>query len=245
QDTGFLPDLDQLDPATLDNTSAFFLCSPSNPQGAIASESYWAKLLQLAERHDFKVFADECYSEIYRDVPPPGALEVAAKIGADPERVVVFHSLSKRSNVPGLRSGFVASGPKSIKRIKQLRAYAGCPVPGPIQHVSARLWADEDHVVANRQLYCGKFAAADHIFAGINSYVSPNAGFFLWLPVEDGEVAALDLWTKTGVRVLPGAYLGQTVEKQNPASGYIRVALVAPKQETQRGLQLIRDCLYE
>ncbi len=245
QETGFLPDLDAIDDKTLENTSAFFLCSPSNPQGAIASDAYWTQLLELAERFDFKVFADECYAEIYRDVPPCGALEIAAKTGTDPERVVAFHSLSKRSNVPGLRSGFVASGPENIRRIKQLRAYAGCPVPGPIQHVSARLWADDDHVVANRQLYCGKFAAADHIFAGINSYQSPQAGFFLWLPVDDGEAAALNLWTKTGVRVLPGAYLGQTVEEQNPASGYIRVALVAPKQETQRGLTIIRDCLYE
>ncbi|MEM6306732.1 MAG: aminotransferase class I/II-fold pyridoxal phosphate-dependent enzyme [Pseudomonadota bacterium] len=245
RDTGYLPDLEALDPATLAKTSAFFLCSPSNPQGAIASVAYWTQLLRLAEHYDFKIFADECYSEIYRDAPPPGALEVAQNIGANPERVVAFHSLSKRSNVPGLRSGFVASGPENIKRIKQLRAYAGCPVPEPVQHVSALLWADENHVVANRQLYCGKFTAADHIFAGINSYHSPHAGFFLWLPVNDGEQAAMDLWTKTGVRVLPGAYLGQTVQSQNPGSGYIRVALVAPKEETQRGLEIIRDCVYK
>ncbi|MGB0799620.1 MAG: aminotransferase class I/II-fold pyridoxal phosphate-dependent enzyme, partial [Planktomarina sp.] len=218
RETGFLPDLDALDADTLNNTSAFFLCSPSNPQGAVADVGYWAKLLNLAETYDFKIFADECYSEIYRNAPPPGVLQVAAQLGVDPERVVAFHSLSKRSNLPGLRSGFVASGPENIKRIKQLRAYAGCPLPGPIQHVSAAVWADEDHVVANRQLYCGKFAAADHIFAGLNSYHSPEAGFFLWLPVDDDEAAALDLWTKTGVRVLPGAYLGQTVNEQNPAS---------------------------
>ncbi|MGB1234154.1 MAG: aminotransferase class I/II-fold pyridoxal phosphate-dependent enzyme [Planktomarina sp.] len=244
-ETGHLPDLDAIDEDTLKNTSAFFLCSPSNPQGAMADEAYWTQLFNLAEQYDFKIFADECYSEIYRDTSPIGALEIAKKIGADPERCVAFHSLSKRSNVPGLRSGFVASGPENIKRIKQLRAYAGCPVAGPIQHVSALLWADEDHVVANRQLYCDKFAAADHIFADIPSYSSPQAGFFLWLPVDNGETAALDLWTQTGVRVLPGAYLGQTVGEQNPASGYIRVALVAPKLEAQRGLQIIRDCLYE
>lgn len=244
-DTGFLPDLDALSPEVLQNTSAFFLCSPSNPQGAVASVEYWTHLLNLAEQYNFKIFADECYSEIYRDVPPPGGLEVAATIGADPERVVAFHSLSKRSNLPGLRSGFVASGPENIKRIKQLRAYAGCPIPGPIQHVSAAVWADEDHVVANRQLYCGKFTAADHIFARINSYQSPEAGFFLWLPVDDDEVAAVNLWTKTGVRVLPGSYLGQSANEHNPGSGFIRVALVAPKDETQRGLTIIRDCLYE
>jgi aspartate/methionine/tyrosine aminotransferase len=243
--SGFLPDLDTLTSAELNKTSAFFLCSPSNPQGAVASVDYWRRLIALAETYDFKIFADECYSEIYRRNPPPGALEVAVQMGADPERVVAFHSLSKRSNLPGLRSGFVASGAKNIARIKQLRAYSGCPVAGPIQHVSAQVWADEDHVVANRQLYCGKFEAADHIFANIQSYNSPEAGFFLWLPVEDEEVAALKLWTETGVRVLPGSYLGQVANEQNPGSGYIRVALVAPKEEMQRGLTNMRDCLYK
>ena len=243
--SGFLPDLDALTPDELNQTSVFFLCSPSNPQGVVASKAYWTRLLTLAETYDFKVFADECYSEIYRTAPPPGALQVAAQMGADPERVVAFHSLSKRSNLPGLRSGFVASGFKNIARIKQLRAYAGCPVAGPIQHVSAKVWSDEAHVVANRQLYCGKFEAADRIFAGIKSYNSPEAGFFLWLPVEDDEAAALKLWTETGLRVLPGSYLGQIANEQNPGSGYIRVALVAPKEEMQRGLTILRDCLYK
>jgi len=227
----------------LNATQAFFLCTPSNPQGAVADRAYLERLIGLAETHDFKIFSDECYSEIYRVDPPLGAMEVSQQMGADPERVVIFHSLSKRSNLPGLRSGFVASGPENIKRIKALRAYAGCPVPGPIQTVSAQVWADEDHVVANRQLYCDKFKAADHIFAGINSYSSPEAGFFLWLPVDNGEEAALRLWQQTGVRVLPGEYLAQTANEQNPGHGYIRVALVAPKEETQRGLTIIRDCL--
>ena len=244
-ESGFLPDLDALTPDDLNQTSVFFLCSPSNPQGVVASKAYWTRLLTLAETYDFKIFADECYSEIYRTAPPPGALQVAAQMGADPERVVAFHSLSKRSNLPGLRSGFVASGSKNIARIKQLRAYAGCPVAGPIQHVSAKVWSDEAHVVANRQLYCGKFEAADRIFAGIKSYNSPEAGFFLWLPVEDDEAAALKLWTETGLRVLPGSYLGQIANEQNPGSGYVRVALVAPKEEMQRGLTILRDCLYK
>ena len=244
-ESGFLPDLDALRSDELNQTSVFFLCSPANPQGVVASKAYWTRLLTLAETYDFKIFADECYSEIYRTAPPPGALQVAAQMGADPERVVAFHSLSKRSNLPGLRSGFVASGFKNISQIKQLRAYAGCPVAGPIQDVSAKVWSDEDHVVANRQLYCGKFEVADRIFAGIKSYNSPQAGFFLWLPVEDDEAAALKLWTETGLRVLPGSYLGQIANEQNPGSGYIRVALVAPKEEMQRGLTILRDCLYK
>ena len=244
-ESGFLPNLDHLTPSELNEASAFFLCSPANPQGVIADVDYWTRLLRLAETYDFKIFADECYSEIYRSAPPPGALEVAAEIGADPERVVAFHSLSKRSNLPGLRSGFVASGSRNISQIKQLRAYAGCPVAGPIQDVSAKVWADEEHVVANRQLYCDKFEASDHIFAGIDAYNSPLAGFFLWLPVEDDQMATLKLWTEKGVRVLPGSYLGQIANEQNPGSGYVRVALVAPKEETQRGLTIIRDCLYK
>jgi aspartate/methionine/tyrosine aminotransferase len=242
--TGHLPDYASLPVDVLDRTTIAYICSPANPQGAVASREYWATLIALAEKHDFKIFADECYSEIYRDTPPMGALEAAVAAGCDPERVVVFHSLSKRSNLPGLRSGFVASGPKNIKEIRQLRAYAGAPVPMPIQRVSERVWSDEDHVVANRAMYQDKFDDADAIFAGVNSYTSPEAGFFLWLPVEDGEQAALKLWQETGVRVLPGAYLSRPDPAGDPGSGYIRVALVAPKDETQRGLTLIRDCLY-
>ncbi|MCL4157448.1 UNVERIFIED_CONTAM: hypothetical protein GTU68_049576 [Idotea baltica] len=243
-ETGHLPDYASLDPAILERTAITYICSPANPQGAVATRDYWATLIALAEQYDFKIFADECYSEIYRDTPPMGALEVAADVGCDPERVVVFHSLSKRSNLPGLRSGFVASGPKNIKEIRQLRAYAGAPIPMPIQRVSEKVWSDEDHVIANRALYRDKFNDADEIFGGINNYASPEAGFFLWLPVEDGEQATLKLWQDKGVRVLPGAYLSRPDPNGDPGTEFIRVALVAPREETQRGLTMIRDCLY-
>ncbi len=242
--TGFLPDYAALPREVLDRTAIAYLCSPANPQGAIASRDYLATLLQLAERHDFRVFSDECYSEIWRDAPPPGGLEVAQAIGANPERICVFHSLSKRSNLPGLRSGFVAGGPDSIARIRQLRAFAGAPLPLPVQRVSERAWADEAHVVANLALYQEKFRIADEIFAGVQGFSNPEGGFFLWLPVEDGEDAALKLWVQAGVRVLPGAYLSREAGGQNPGKGYIRVALVAPKDEMQRGLIRLRDCIY-
>lgn len=244
RESGFLPDYTALDPALLNRVAAAYICSPANPQGAVASRGYWRDLIALAEQHDFQIFADECYSEIWRDAPPAGALEVAAEMGADPERVVIFHSLSKRSNLPGLRSGFAAGGPKSIARMRQLRAFAGAPIPLPLQRASERVWSDEAHVEANRALYAEKFALADEIFAGIDGAASPEAGFFLWLPVEDGEAAAMKLWLETGVRVLPGAYLSRTVDGQNPGHTYIRVAMVAPKEETARGLTLLRDCLY-
>jgi len=242
--TGYLPDYAALPPALLDRVSIAYLCSPANPQGAVANRDYWADLLHLAEKHDFRIFADECYAEIYRDTPPPGILDVAQAIGVDPERVVSFHSLSKRSNMPGLRSGFVAGGPASIKAIRQLRAYAGAPLPDPLQAVAAAAWADEDHVTVSRARYQTKYTISDTIFAGLNAYQPPQAGFFLWLPVPDGEAATVRLWQETGVRVLPGAYLSRNVGGENPGAGYVRVALVASEEETERGLTLLRDCLY-
>ena len=252
--TGFLPDYAALPAATLDRVTLAYLCSPANPQGSVASRDYWATLLALAEKHDFIIFADECYSEIWRSAPPTGILQVAAEVGADPERVFAFHSLSKRSNLPGLRSGFVAGGENGIAQIRKLRAFAGAPLPLPIQHVSQAAWQDEAHVVANRALYQEKFAMADQIFSGLQGFKGPEGGFFLWLPVPedlgDGEAAAVKLWRETGVRVLPGAYLSRDVANstdksgQNPGKSYVRVALVAQKAEVQRGLIQLRDCLY-
>ena len=242
--TGHLPDIAGLPEDVLARTALVYLCSPANPQGAVADQGYWQTLIALGEKHDFQILADECYSEIYRGEAPMGALQVASEMGADPERVVIFHSLSKRSNLPGLRSGFVAGGPESLRRIKQHRSFAGAPLPLPVQRVSERAWADETHVEENRALYLEKFELADRIFGNVPGYMPPQAGFFLWLPVEDGEAAALKLWKETGVRALPGAYLSRDTEAGNPGKGFLRVALVAPREETERGLTRIRDCLY-
>ncbi len=242
-ETGHLPDFASLSPDVLDRVAITFICSPSNPQGAVASREYWRELLALAEKHDFRVFADECYSEVYRGEAPVGALQIATEVGVDPERVVIFHSLSKRSNLPGLRSGFVAGGPESMRRIRQLRNYAGAPLPLPLQRAAEKVWADEAHVEASRARYVAKYEIADRVFAGVDGCAAPDAGFFLWLPVEDGEAAAIRIWRETGVRVLPGAYLSREVDGANPGQGYIRVALVADEQETERGLEAIRDCI--
>jgi len=243
--TGFLPDYANLPADVLDRVEIAYLCSPSNPQGAVASREYLAQLVELAERYDFRIFADECYSEIYADEPPCGAMQVATEMGASPERVVMFNSLSKRSNLAGLRSGFVAGGPETIARIKQLRAYAGAPLPLPLQRVAEKIWADETHVDHNRMLYREKYQLADEIFGLVPGYVSPKAGFFLWLPVDDGEAATLKIWTQTGVRVLPGSYLSRDVGGFNPGKDYIRVAMVAPREELQSGLNKLRNCLSE
>ncbi len=242
--TGFLPDYGSLPQDVLDRVALAYICSPANPQGAVASNEYLADLLALAEKHDFRVLADECYSEIWRGTPPPGLLQIAHQQGADPERALVFHSLSKRSNLPGLRSGFVAAGPECTSRIRKLRSFAGAPLPLPLQRVAEACWQDEAHVTASRALYQAKIAAADGLFSGLQGYRSPEGGFFLWLPVDDGEEAALKLWRETGVRVLPGAYLSRDAGGQNPGKGYIRVALVAPQEEIYRGLTMLRDCIY-
>ena len=173
-----------------------------------------------------------------------GVLEAAKAHGTDPERVLAFHSLSKRSSLPGLRSGFVAGGPETMALIHRLRAYAGAPVAEPVQAVSAKAWADEEHVNANRALYRAKYRVADEVFADVPAYRAPEAGFFLWLPVEDGEAAAAQIWSRTGVRVLPGAYLSRAVGGEDPGRGYIRVALVAPESEVARGLRAIREELF-
>lgn len=242
--TGHLPDYAALPAELLDRVALAYVCSPANPQGAVADRAYWERLLRLAERHDFLILADECYSEVYRDAPPVGALTVASETGADPERVLAFHSLSKRSNLAGLRSGFVAGGPRAIERMRQLRSYAGAPLPLPLQRVAERAWAEEGHVAASRALYQEKYRIADEVLGGVPGYMAPQAGFFLWLPVADGEEAALRLWREAGVRVLPGAYLARDAGQGNPGQGYIRVALVAGAEEVRRGLGLIRDVIY-
>ncbi len=243
--TGFLPDYASLPARLLDRVTICYLCSPANPQGAVADEAYWQSLVALAERHDFRIIADECYGEIYSDTPPPGGLAMAAAAGADPERVMIAQSLSKRSNAPGLRSGFAAGGPRTIAALRQLRAYGGAPLPLPLQRAATALWRDEAHVEANRALYREKFETADRVLGNLPGYVRPAGGFFLWLRVGDGEAAAIRLWRETGARVLPGGYLGRAGDDgvPNPGDPYVRVALVADHATVARGLTAIREAL--
>ncbi len=243
RENGYLPDFASLPDDILDRTSLAFTCSPSNPQGAVASTDYISQLLALAERHDFRIVADECYSEIYRRSPPPGMLEVADIAGADPERIVVMQSLSKRSNLPGIRSGFLVAGPRTMERIKVLREYSAASVPGPLQAASAQAWRDETHVEASRDRYGRKFALADRVLEGLEGYRSPEGGIFLWLNAVDGEAAALKIWTESGVRVLPGAYLGREIDGRNPGAEYIRVAMVADEERLEQGLGSIGAAL--
>ncbi len=247
-ETGFLPDFEGLAPAVLERTAVAYICTPSNPQGAVAPRAYLARLLELAEARDFLVFSDECYSEIYRGAPPPGVLECATEAGADPERVIAFNSLSKRSNLPGLRSGFVAGGERAMAEIRKLRAYSGAPLPLPLQRVAERAWADEAHVVENRASYVRKYDVADAVFAGLDrsAYRPPAAGLFLWIRTADGESAALDIWRRTGVRVLPGAYLGrdEAAGSRSHAWPFIRVSVTVPSERLGPGLRSIRKTIF-
>ena len=248
QDSGHMPRFADLPPEVLDRATLAYLCSPANPQGSIASEDYLEQLITLAEKHDFLIFSDECYSEIWRDAPPPGALAVATRMGL-PDRVVMFNSLSKRSNLPGLRSGFAAGGQDQIAQMRRLRSYAGAPLPLPLQRVSAAAWADEAHVDDSRALYQQKYRIADRVLGNVPGYQPVAGGFFLWLPVPEhigtGEDAAKKLWAEAGIQVLPGAYLARDTTAGNPGRNFIRVALVAPVDQTEAALNRLKNCLYQ
>ena len=225
--TGFLPDFAALPKALLERTAAVYICSPSNPEGAVASEQYWRTLFALADRYDFTVFADECYADIYLDKAPLSALPAR---GAPFERLLTFHSLSKRSGLPGLRSGIVAGDARLMERFRQFRNYAGPQVALPILAASAAAWRDEAHVAVNRETYREKFRIAQRMLGNRAGFRVPEGGFFLWLEVGNGEETALRLWREAGVRTLPGAYMGRDViagdSRSNPGFSYLRVALV-------------------
>jgi len=230
--TGHLPDLEAIasDKDLLDRTVALYLCSPANPQGAVASQAYIARALELARAHDFMLLFDECYSEIYAGEPPPGALAVAAATSERFRNLVVFNSLSKRSNLPGLRSGFCAGDARFIESFAEIRNMVAPQVPGPTQHVSAAVWADEAHVAANRAAYRAKYDVCDRVLGQRYGYVRPAGGFFLWLDVSKfggASDAAVTLWKRGGVKVLPGAFLAQAGrDGTNPGTNYVRLALV-------------------
>jgi N-succinyldiaminopimelate aminotransferase len=225
--TGFLPDYAALPRSVLERTAGVYICSPSNPEGACATEEYWRTLFALADQYDFAVFSDECYADIYLSAPPKNALPMR---GAPYKRLLTFHSLSKRSGLPGLRSGIVAGDAAMIERFRAFRNYAGPQVPLPIIAASTAAWNDETHVAQNRALYQEKFRLAQRMLGNRAGFRVPEGGFFLWLDVGDGEKMALKLWRDAGVRVLPGAYMGRETEpgksRTNPGFSYIRVALV-------------------
>jgi len=244
-DNGFLPDYAALPEATLARIAAVYVCSPSNPEGAVATRAYWDKLFELAERHDFIVLADECYADIWFDAPPVCALTTRFAQSNGFSRLLTFHSLSKRSGLPGLRSGMVAGCANLIAKFRAFRNVAGAQVPMPIQAASAACWRDEKHVEANRATYQARMATAERILGA--SVKRPGGGFFLWLDVGNGEDFARRAWAEQGVRLLPGAYMGREISpgktQSNPGFSYVRVALVNDLSTIMTALERLREIL--
>jgi N-succinyldiaminopimelate aminotransferase len=241
---GFLPDLDALDDATLARTVAVYIASPANPQGAVASRDYFRRLKQLADRFGFIILSDECYSEIYTREAPGSALECA---GPDFTSVVAFQSLSKRSNLPGMRVGFAAGDRKFLSAYHELRNVAAPQVPVPLQHVAVAAYGDEAHVEDNRKLYRIKFDLADQILANRYGYKRPDGGFCVWLDVSSrggDEATTVKLYKEAGVRVIPGSYLARDQNDGfNPGAGYIRLALVSDSESTAEALHRLVETL--
>ena len=248
QSNGFLPDYESLDEATWKRMTVVYLCSPANPQGAIASKDYLQNLLSLCRKHDAVLAVDECYAEIYNAEPPVGALEAALAMddtgAAEPFRnLAVFHSLSKRSNAAGLRSGFVAGDPRIVAMILRWRTYGGPQIPFAVQKASAALWREESHPPQTREWYRKNFRIAEQILHNRFGYYTPGGGFFLWLDVGDGEEATRKLWREAHVKVLPGAYACRETNGVNTSERYIRVALVHDEKTTREGLSRLAAVL--
>ena len=247
QENNFLPDLSASSAEDLARLRAVYLCSPANPQGAIASLAYLKTAYRLAKQHGFLLLVDECYSEIYDEAqeagPPPSILQVMQAEGDKDAPVLVFHSLSKRSNLAGLRSGLVTGGASAMVALHKLRMVAGPQTPLPSLAAAASAWRDDAHVVENRAAYRVKIDAAEKIFGDAYGFYRPQGGFFLWLKTGNGEEAAKTLWQADGLKVLPGAYLTQDNKGENIGHDYIRVALVAPLADTEQALARLKQTL--
>ncbi len=245
RETAFRPDFGGVPESTWQRCQLVYICTPGNPTGAVMSSAELQQLIELADRYDFVIASDECYSEIYPDesAPPCGLLQAAAETGRDDfSRCMVFHSLSKRSNAPGLRSGFVAGDAELIRNFLRYRTYHGCAMPPATQAASISAWRDEVHVRENRRLYREKFTAVLDILAPLLDVQLPEAGFYLWphTPV-DGEDFARGLLAEQNVIVLPGSYLSRTADGINPGQGYVRMALVAPLDDCIEAAERIKS----
>lgn len=243
-ENNFIPDFAAVPASVWERCQLLFICSPGNPTGAVMSSAQLKQLIALADQYDFVIASDECYSELYFDEqnPPVGLLQACAELGRDDfSRCVVFHSLSKRSNLPGLRSGFVGGDAKILEKFLLYRTYHGCAMPVPTQLASLAAWQDESHVVANRAAYRQKFDAVLAILEGVLAVEKPDAGFYLWpkTPIK-GEDFAQQLFSRQKVTVLPGNYLARTTDGINPGEHYVRLALVAPLAECIQAAERIK-----
>ena len=241
---GKLPALDTVDAATWKKTQMVYICTPSNPTGDVIPQESLQHLIQLAHEYDFVIISDECYSEIYFDEqhPPKGLLQASQAYGDhNYQRCLAFYSLSKRSNAPGLRSGFVVGDEQLISKFFKYRTYHGCAMPISTQMASAAAWSDEQHVELNRERYRQSFQAFIEELQDITTINQPQAGFYIWLNTRiDDEEFALGLYSQHNVTVLPGQYLGRSVNGTNPGAHYVRIALVAAPQQCREAARRIR-----
>jgi N-succinyldiaminopimelate aminotransferase len=247
EESGFLPDFKSVPKDILARTVAAFYCSPSNPESACASRNDWSQVFSLADEHDFVVLADECYSEIYDDDPPIGALEVRLATHPKCERLLSFHSLSKRSNLPGLRSGFMIGPEALVTALRGFRNLAAPQLPLPVMEASAAAWDDDAHVASSRALYRKRFDLAERFLGTHRGGCRPKGGFYLWLNVGEGADFAAQLWAETGIRVMPGAYMGVEEESNdlasNPGHAHVRIALVHDLVTIERALERMANFL--
>ncbi|WP_037586843.1 succinyldiaminopimelate transaminase [Stenoxybacter acetivorans] len=240
----FLPNWADISEADWQQTQLVFVCSPNNPSGAVMNQQEWAELFALQDQYGFIIASDECYSEIYFDQKPLGALQAAAQLGRGFDKLVMFTSLSKRSNAPGLRSGFVAGDAKLLEAFLLYRTYHGSAMSLPIQYASMAAWQDEQHVEENRRLYREKFAAILPILAETFEIQQPDASFYIWLKVPGGNDLAFTqtLWREAAIQVLPGRFLGRDTANGNAGMGYVRIALVAPLEQCIAAAHKIVGC---
>jgi N-succinyldiaminopimelate aminotransferase len=243
-ENNFIPDFTAVPASVWERCQLLFICSPGNPTGAVMSSVQLKQLIALADQYDFVIASDECYSELYFDEqnPPVGLLQACAELGRnDFTRCVVFHSLSKRSNLPGLRSGFVGGDAKILEKFLLYRTYHGCAMPVPTQLASVAAWQDESHVIDNREAYRQKFDAVLAILGDVLSVEKPDASFYLWpkTPIK-GEDFAQQLYAQQKVTVLPGSYLARAADGINPGENHVRLALVAPLTECIQAAERIK-----
>jgi N-succinyldiaminopimelate aminotransferase len=244
-ENGFLPDFEAVSTDSWQRCQLLYICTPGNPTGAVMGLAQLVRLVELAQQHDFVIASDECYSEIYADEdnPPPGLLQACQQAGVgDYHNCIVFHSLSKRSNLPGLRSGFVAGDANIMQRFLMYRTYQGCALPLQHQWASAAAWSDEDHVRENRAQYREKFTAVLDTLGDVLSVEQPQAGFYLWpqTPVPDTDFAA-GLYQQQHLTVLPGRFLGRDGAAGNPGENHVRMALVASVEKCVEAAQRVRN----
>ena len=236
-ENGHAMDFEQVPADILNRTQLVYVCSPGNPSGKVMNLAQWKTLFELSDQYDFVIAADECYAEIYFDEanPPLGALQAAHQLGRDYKNLVVFSSLSKRSNVPGMRSGFVVGDASIIEAFTLYRTYHGCAMSPVVQAASETAWNDDAHVIENRQLYAEKFKTVTPMLSGVLEVEMPDAAFYLWVkiknPAETDTSFALKLYRDLNITTLPGSYLAREVSGVNPGKNFIRLALVASLEE--------------